>query len=135
MASLASQVADLGEANKTLRRYLEELVGKISPAEASSIIAEEQQRLEEASLEQKLKSNRLIEYLITYDFLLPVIRRALETAETLADFRVTLDKSREGDPDYKRPVALGPPMWDEAAKDLNEARALLDKPSLELEGG
>ena len=46
LSSLATQVAQLAEVNQTLRRYLEEVVEKVAPNEARSIIEQEGKRLE-----------------------------------------------------------------------------------------
>ena len=128
IATLAGQVAELGEANKTLKRYLEEVVGKVLPGEASSIIASEQRRLDEATLEQRLKRNGLVEYLIDREFMFPVLRNAIMAASNLQEFRDMLDKSREDDPAYVRPAVLGPPIWPAVLVDLNDAREIVGRP-------
>lgn len=48
IASLSKQVTDLAEINTTLKRYLEEVVSKVSENDAAKIIKEEDKRLEES---------------------------------------------------------------------------------------
>ena len=59
IATLAAQVANLSEVNNTLRRYLEQVIEKVSPEDAANIIKTEQERLKEAQIEQRLKEYRV----------------------------------------------------------------------------
>lgn len=57
IASLASQVNELAEINKTLKRYLEEVVSKIAPEKSAELIKSETKRLEESLELEKLREN------------------------------------------------------------------------------
>jgi hypothetical protein len=63
IASLASQVNELAEINKTLKTYLEEVVSKIAPEESAELIKSETKRLEESLELEKLRKNALVRVL------------------------------------------------------------------------
>lgn len=63
IASLASQVNELAEINKTLKTYLEEVVSKIAPEESAQLIKSETKRLEESIEFEKLENNGFAAYL------------------------------------------------------------------------
>jgi hypothetical protein len=50
IASLSKQVNDLAEINKTLKRYLEEVVSQVSAKKAATIIRQEEKRLKEQQM-------------------------------------------------------------------------------------
>lgn len=62
ISSLSQKVAELGEINETLRRYLEAIISKLSPKEADRIIESEGKRLEEAQQLAKLRENRWVSH-------------------------------------------------------------------------
>lgn len=62
LTTLASQVALLGESNKTLRRYLEEVISSVSPDTSKSLIDEESRRLERSRILHDLRKNDFIEF-------------------------------------------------------------------------
>ena len=63
IASLASQVNELAEINKTLKTYLEEVVSKIAPEKSSNLIKSETKRLEDSLELERLQNNRFANYL------------------------------------------------------------------------
>jgi hypothetical protein len=63
IASLASQVNELAEINKTLKTYLEEVVSKIAPKEAVELIESETERLKESLELERLQNNAFVDYL------------------------------------------------------------------------
>lgn len=65
LTSLASQVAQLGESNKTLRRYLEEVISSVSPDTSKSLIDEESKRLDETKALLELRHNDLVDFAIS----------------------------------------------------------------------
>jgi len=60
IASLAAQVAELSQINQTMKRYLEEVVSKVSPT--TNIVAEESRRLEEATRTAELQANNFVDF-------------------------------------------------------------------------
>ena len=85
IASLASQVNTLGEINRTLKRYLEEVISKVSPEDSTKLIKDESKRLEEAKQFALLKENVLV-HLLKREFNILV-----------DDYRDTLMKSKSFD--------------------------------------
>src|SRR5262249_46244250 len=63
IASLASQVAELSEINKTLKTYLEEVVSKIAPDKSAQLIKSESKRLQEAKEMAKLQEDFFANYI------------------------------------------------------------------------
>ena len=63
LTSLASEVAQLGESNKTLRRYLEEVISSVSPDTSQSLIDEESKRLDETRIISGLQRNDFIKFI------------------------------------------------------------------------
>lgn len=62
LASLASQVANLSEVNKTLKVYLEEVVSKVSKDKAAEIISSEDSRLKAAREQLAFRRNPFVRY-------------------------------------------------------------------------
>lgn len=127
IASLAEQVQELAEVNKTLRRYLEEVVSKVSP-EAAVIIGSESARLAEASLERDLRQIGLIRFLESNGIPLSSIRSNLSRSSSAPEFIDGLFRDSTGD-DLQMPATLQGAMralWNRATfEDLNRARDLV----------
>jgi hypothetical protein len=87
IASLASQVGELAEVNKTLRKYLEEVVSKLDPKKAATLIETESKRLEEAREIAAIVENQLGRVLTT-QFGIPAeeVHKALKTTSSLEEF-------------------------------------------------
>lgn len=130
LRSLAAQVQDLSEVNKTLRRYLEEVVTKVAPQlEANSLIQAEDARLTEAHNNLKLASNDYVEYLTrAVNIPLNKIREALEEATTLKEFVERLEKSCNDHPASIHPISVVK-RSKAAFNDLNEARKIVNRPA------
>lgn len=62
LASLASQVANLSEVNKTLKVYLEEVVSKVSGSKAAAIISSEDSRLRAAREQLAFSRNPFVRH-------------------------------------------------------------------------
>jgi hypothetical protein len=135
LATLAEQVRELAEVNKTLRRYLEEVISKVSPQEASRIIDSESERLAEAALERELRQNAFIRYLQRRGVTFEVIRSSLEKAKTLADFKDSLIEA-VGSKDAELADGLEGVLHAISARpafdDLNRARELLGRMGFSL---
>ncbi len=128
IATLSTQVETLSAINKTLRRYLEVVVKKVSPDDAGQLIENEHRRLSQIKLNERLK--RSIFYLvfsIRFPDTLSIdqFRQALEQAKDFDDFAVKVaeisgkDVMRQIIMDYERSNAINR---------LNECRELLGKP-------
>jgi hypothetical protein len=130
LATLSAQVAQLSQLNETLKRYLEEVVTKVSPQEAPQLIAREAERLEEEQTRARLRGNRLIHLLETQGFPLEVVHNALSQATSVDAFFNELElyytRELKGDLGFiaTLKVTLG------ALEDADSARAVLGLPAL-----
>lgn len=125
IASLASQVNQLAEINKTLKRYLEEVMSKVSPDIAAELIADESKRLEETQQATLLLKNDLFIYLnMKLDISLENFRDNLISSKSIDDFAEKLIElvSREADKKKIRRLII-----DEVpvSLDINQARQVL----------
>lgn len=86
LTSLAAQVTELAAVNETLRRYLEEVISRVSPSDAANIIKTETARLEDARSALEISSNPLVWAVhrntgIAFEQLGDLIRHAKSTDE------------------------------------------------------
>ena len=114
----------------TLRRYLEEVIAKISPKESARIISDEAERLAEATVESKLKANRYVSIMITRGIPFEAIREGLDKANTLSELSyIVRNHPSIPDSDKDNVRLLVPPSRESsvAFRDINEARTILDR--------
>jgi len=66
--AIDSKVLDLTQTMETIKRYLEEVVAKVSPEkqEALKIIQDENKRLQQAKTEAELRSSRYVQHLVEH---------------------------------------------------------------------
>jgi hypothetical protein len=129
LRGLTTHVQELSEVNKTLRRYLEEVVTKVSSKDAANLIQAEDSRLSEAQLIHKLGGNDFVSFLARSGVPVDVIKTALEEASTIKEFAAAILKfcpkierlQHRLDVVYRSAAAL---------RDFNEARAIVGKPPL-----
>ena len=125
IASLASQVNQLAEINKTLKRYLEEVMSKVSPDMAIELIADESKRLEETQQAVLLSKNDLVVFLkLEYDISLEDFRDNLISSKSFDDFAKKLSALVEGESKRKKIRNL---IRDKepVSSDINQARQVL----------
>lgn len=122
-----SRVANLAETAETLKRYLEQVVSKVSPQkdEALQFIKEENERLLEAKQDAEFKSFRYVQHLLdTHQKALPQVRQALKDSSSFVEFLEKLFSLPSG------PVRVPPCAHSSKAfEELNEARTYLDLPT------
>lgn len=129
LASLNAQVAKLAEMNKTLKRYLEEVVSKVSPA--TNIVAEETHRLEEANIRTRLLANDFVSYAIDrHGLSIERIRDALENSSDIESFASML-KTKAGRPSPGLTALIRESMI--ARVDINEARKIVGQPPFPID--
>jgi hypothetical protein len=135
LATLSSQVAQLSQLNETLKRYLEEVVTKVSPQEGSQLIAKESERLGEAQTLANLRQNSLVSFLQREEFPLEVIHDALSQAPSVEGFFDQLERyaQKELRPQHLYRLDLVR-EGRSALDDVNSARAVLGLPPLLLAG-
>lgn len=100
LATLAEQVQGLGEINNTLRRYLEEVIARVSPQDATLIIDAETERLKAASWERAFAQNSFVRYLKERGIPFHLIRSATESASTASEFVLILTRDCRLDPSF-----------------------------------
>lgn len=94
LSSLSSQVDALGAINETLKRYLEQIVKKISPDEATSLIDSEQERLNIHQQLEVLKHNVFYQLALEGDGIkVEEFREAILASTTFSDFVTKFNKS------------------------------------------
>lgn len=91
--SLSAQVASLQEFNITIKRYLEEVMSKVSQAKAAKIISSETTRLHNTQILTELRNNVLAHYInkswgIKYE----AIKYAVNRSKSPKDFVDNLNK-------------------------------------------
>jgi len=127
LASLSSQVSTLGEVNRTLKRYLEEVISKVSPDESAKLIEDESKRLNQAKQLELLKSNDLFRFLNK------------QLGMSIEDFRDTLIKTKslkdfldniKSDSKAENSTYLALKDFNRTKIDLNKARKIMDLNSL-----
>jgi hypothetical protein len=114
LASLASQVQTLSAINETLQRYLEALMKKISPDEATELIESERKRLNKVVIENLgITAEQFRALLINSDSVGDFVKRTS-----------TLAKVKEGEPyQYLTPDMEGSPF-----EALNACREIVRRP-------
>lgn len=131
LTSLASQVAQLGESNKTLRRYLEEVISSVSPDTSQSLIDEESKRLDETRALLRLKNNQLVIYVISHsDLDISQIRDFFMEVDSATSLLLKLlpyvDEAATGI--LKNSLETGSKF---VLGQINEARELLELPNVD----
>lgn len=119
--SLASEISELQEVNKTLRTYLEALLTSVKPNESNKLIEAESKRLDDISIRKDLERNAWVEhsrrkYNISFDELIDTVIRAKSF-----DGFINLMKSKEVSEDARHVLTA----FDDARRDLNEIRKIL----------
>lgn len=124
IASLATQVGELAQINQTMKRYLEEVVSKVSPT--TNLVAEETRRLNDAVIRTKFENNSFVNFIRhQHDIPVETIQAALEQSADLQSF---IDKL--GDPGFRWIAGSR-----DAKEDINEARLALGLPPFPDEAG
>jgi hypothetical protein len=138
IATLAAQVSELAEVNKTLRRYLEEVVGKVAPKEAAKIIEAEEQRLGEAMRERTFARNHYVSYLHRRrDLPIGVIWEGIAQAPSFRELTKSITDAAKRvhlDTDALTIPVPAPSLGNPLFNDLNAARELTGAPPFPAEG-
>lgn len=121
--AIDSKVLDLAQTTETLKRYLEEVVSKVSPEkqEALKIIQDENKRLKEAKTEAELRSSRYIQHLVEHHKKsLPEVKSLLKAEGSYPSFVTRIFKAK--DAPFRVPSCA---CSSKAFGELNEAKILL----------
>ncbi len=123
IATLSSQVDNLNEINKTLKRYLEAVVSKIDPEKAAIFIQKEDSRLNEAIQLNKLKRLPIVRFLIDeFHIRFEVICDAIYSASKYGDFVQVIISLPLDEVDVRVLKNLFNKI--DAKKEINEAREI-----------
>lgn len=127
-----SKVADLAETTETLKRYLEQVIAKLSPKkdEAIEIIKQENERLTRAKIDAELRSFRYVHHLCDFHKKnIDDVRAALLNTQTYPDFIEKVFSNR-------KPTAKIPPCItsERAFEEINGARQYLDQAPYSSDG-
>ncbi|HEY0017681.1 MAG TPA: DUF4062 domain-containing protein [Longimicrobium sp.] len=97
LRSLAAQVSELSEVNKTLRRYLEEMLVRITPEQQGvAIVEDETKRLEEAQLEARLQATPFFEFTTRNGVPADSLREVVAEATSVEDVMHRLNELMAG---------------------------------------
>jgi hypothetical protein len=128
LASLQQEVANLAAIGNTLQSYLEALVKKVSPQRATTLIGQEQQKLERARQQSKLRRNTFVSYLDSrYGISVDSAAEALLAAKDFDDLAKHLGTLVGKESGHLEEVVRRDPQ---AQKDANDARHILGVPPL-----
>lgn len=93
IASLSKQVTELAEINTTLKRYLEEVVSKVSEDDAVRIIKDEDKRLKETKIDMEFQDTDIVLELMHMNNLsLQQAKDVIRSVNTLDDFAKELER-------------------------------------------
>lgn len=87
LASLSRQVEELANINTTLKRYMEEIVSRVSKGEAVGIIKAEEERLAKSKIIKEFEQCSVIKNMIRFDYItLEDALKLFKKVESLEDF-------------------------------------------------
>lgn len=138
IASLSKQVTDLAEINTTLKRYLEEVVSKVSEDDAVKIIKEEDKRLQESKKNSEFQSNIIVKELTDYMKIdLPTVIKIYQEAVSFEDLAKAFEKeTMKNKEKFSRVIASEIlSRWrtnEDFIKNINSPRIILGLPPLEF---
>ncbi len=134
LTSLATQVSEMSEVNRTLRRYIEMIVSQLAPEKSEEIIESENERLRAAKEEEVLKSVHLFEWL---EHRISIPRAdaiaAVRKARSMEGLRKSLAQKAPGD--ISRAVRMFTDSDFGAFIELNKVREAMGLCRLEPMGG
>lgn len=130
LATLTTQVAELREANNTLRRYLEALMTGITPADSDKLIRAEKERLEELEIRERIRTNKWTKHAVCgIDEAFDDYVAAMRQATSFQDF-ASLFAKKIGAPEVERGLMGVLATFKDARDDFNAVRSALGVPPL-----
>lgn len=127
IATLTSQVAELAEVNTTLRRYLEEVISKVSPDASAAIITSESERLNEVHRKTQLATNPVYQYFEGDGLRLEAFENALRRGRSVPHFLEVL-RAEGVSGALVRSIAEVLLRYEDARRDLVKGRTALGLP-------
>ena len=119
------QVAQLGETNKTMRKYLESLMTKAAPSASKALITTEDRRLRTLRQYRKIRDNRFVGLLMRYGLTIVDAGDSIASARSIKDL---FERVRKVSDNERIPRTLDgllkrqpPPLL----SDVNKARGFL----------
>jgi hypothetical protein len=135
IASLAAQVSELSNISTTLKRYLEEVVSRVSEKEAAEkIIESEEQRLAKTRRLEEFKKQRPVSDLIElYNVPFDEVQRIFVTAKSLDHLAHMIEEKVPADHREKSLLEYWRNKRPDAIERMQEARRVLGLPELQFE--
>ncbi len=135
LTSLSTQVAELGEVNKTLRTYLEEVVSKISPESSANLIQSETERLADSRKLSEIRSNPIIKSMNeTYNVPIDALYHALIESKTTREFmQYAIEAMNKVKGSVPHRLKIGDLNWSYVDPLLNEARVSIGLEPMRIE--
>jgi hypothetical protein len=126
IATLAAQVSELKAVSETLKKYMEAVLKGANAAESETLIAEEEQRLEERRRQQALRANGWTKFMERYGVTFSDYCDALRTSESVGAFVAAVQRMNLGE----TRLGLVKHMLADSSvqRDINEARELMSRP-------
>lgn len=132
--SLTDQVKALSNINTTLKRYLEEIISKVSVENASEVISSESKRIEEFTKLQDLKKHRLVSDLIEfYEFTIEESYEVFSKAKSIEDLLRRICNHNEFIFEYDQILKAWKENKKEKFSQVNAIRDLLNKKHIGFE--
>lgn len=134
LASLSEKVNELGDINTTLKHYLEAIINKMSTNgdPVSNVIHDEEKRLEEKRVFDKLMAISVFKELTEYDVSFEEAKLVFSQATTIDDLTVKVEKITDDQLDSRQVLAhwKGNP---EIIEKIQKVREILGKEHLSFE--
>lgn len=130
--ALSSQVEDLKEINDTLKKYLENVMSKISPDESRALIKSETIRLEEHERNKILRENRWTDFILRETGVsFKQFMDAMKEARSFTEFAKIISRV-SSKPNAEAMILDTLKEWSAARSDFNKARTLLGLPNFRM---
>jgi len=135
VASLASQVEQLSQTNKTLRKYLESVMVKVAPDTSQALIDSETARLKKLKMLKRISENPFVDFLRRSNVDLETSGNIILHAESIKDL---FEKIKDSAPDCEEIHNILDEILENklghALHDINDAREALGKKSFTWKG-
>lgn len=134
ISSLTEQITALSNINSTLKRYLEEIISKVSVENAEQVISQESKRIEEITKMQEFEKHSLVKPLIQiYGFNPKEAFEIFAEAKSVKDLLKRIVNNAGGDLDFDVVFESWKSEKDDKLKKINDIRDLMKIKHLKFE--
>ena len=132
IGTLSAQVDDLKEINNTLKRYLENVMSKVSPDDSPDIIRFEEERLEERERNKIIMENSWTDYILSEHRIdLDEYIQVMKDAKSFDDFAKIVGNISPRD-DSEEDIENTLEEFSDARTDFNKTRKILGLPIFKM---